>query len=49
MCPASLLAGLREYDGRIDRSVLVMPTLGSGTWDAQRMAEFTATSGKRPR
>jgi len=39
--PPSLLAGLREYDGRIDRSVLVIPRLGSGTWDARRIAEFT--------
>ncbi len=39
--PDALVAGLREYDGRIDREVLVFPELSEGTWDAGRMAAFT--------
>lgn len=38
--PASLLMGLREYDGRIDRNVLVFPKLTPGTWNAERLDEF---------
>jgi hypothetical protein len=39
--PDVLLAGLREYGGRVDRSVLVYPKLSSGTWDTRRMEAFT--------
>lgn len=39
--PGSLVAGLREKDGRIDRSVLVYPKLGGGTWNAQRIQDFS--------
>jgi uncharacterized protein len=39
--PAALAAGLREYDGRIDRNVLVFPKLSSATWNAERLTEFT--------
>jgi predicted RND superfamily exporter protein len=39
--PDTLVAGLREHDGRIDRSVLVFPKLTPGTWDAKRIDEFT--------
>lgn len=38
--PDALVAGLREYDGRIDREVLVFPKLSEGTWDADRMAAY---------
>jgi predicted exporter len=38
--PRSLVAGMRENDGRIERSVLVYPKLGGGTWDAQRIEAF---------
>ncbi len=40
--PDTLLLGLREHDGRIDRSVLVYPKLTSGTWDARRIDEYTS-------
>lgn len=39
--PDALAAGLREYDGRIERSVLVFPKLTHGTWNAGRMRAFT--------
>lgn len=39
--PASLVAGMREKDGRIDRSVLVYPKLGGGTWNAARIQAFS--------
>lgn len=38
--PDALVAGLREYGGRIDREVLVFPRLSEGTWDAARMTAF---------
>lgn len=38
--PPSLLAGLRERDGRIDRNVLVFPKLTGGTWNAQLLDEY---------
>ncbi len=38
--PPALTAGLREKNGRIDRSVLVYPKLGGGTWDAERIQAF---------
>lgn len=38
--PSSLIAGLREHNGRIDRSVLVYPKLGGGTWDSERIQAF---------
>jgi predicted RND superfamily exporter protein len=38
--PAALVAGLREKNGRIDRSVLIYPKLGGGTWDAERIQAF---------
>ena len=40
--PETLLLGLREHDGRIDRSVLVYPKLTTGTWDARRIDEYTS-------
>jgi hypothetical protein len=40
--PQTLLLGLREHDGRIDRSVLVYPKLTTGTWDARRIDEYTS-------
>lgn len=39
--PTTLAAGLRELDGRIDRSVLVFPELAHETWHSKYMAEFT--------
>ncbi|MCU0690940.1 MAG: MMPL family transporter [Polyangiaceae bacterium] len=42
MLPDVLAAGLRDNDGRLDRNVLVFPKLTDGTWDADRMAAFTA-------
>lgn len=39
--PAALVAGLRNTDGSVDRNVLVFPKVGSGTWDAGRMTNFT--------
>lgn len=39
--PGSLVAGMREKDGRIDRSVLVYPKLGGGTWNAARIQAFS--------
>jgi predicted RND superfamily exporter protein len=41
LIPRSLTAGMREHDGRIDRSVLIFPSLDAGTWDGKRMGEFT--------
>ena len=38
--PDTLVMGLREHDGRMDRNVLVYPKLGSGTWDANRIDAF---------
>ncbi len=38
--PTALLAGLREYDGRIDRNVLVFPKLSTATWNAEALAHF---------
>lgn len=42
MLPEVMAAGLREMNGRFDRSVLVYPKLSSGTWDGARMAAFTS-------
>ncbi len=42
MLPKVFSAGLREVNGRFDRSVLVFPKLDSGTWDGARIAAFTA-------
>jgi predicted RND superfamily exporter protein len=39
--PATLLSGLRDNAGHVDRNVLVFPKIGAGTWDTTRMAEFT--------
>lgn len=39
--PTALVAGLRELDGRIDRSVLVFPPLAHETWHSKYMAAFT--------
>jgi predicted RND superfamily exporter protein len=39
--PETIVAGLREHDGRIDRSVLVFPKLQAGTWDAERLRNYT--------
>lgn len=38
--PKTLVAGLVERSGRIDRSVLIYPKLGGGTWDAERIQAF---------
>lgn len=38
--PDALVAGLRENNGRIDRTVLVFPKLTKGTWDAKRIEAF---------
>ncbi len=38
--PEPFLTGLREHDGSVDRSVLVFPKLGSGTWDTARTAAY---------
>lgn len=39
--PATLVAGLRDTNGAVDRNVLVFPKVGSGTWNAARMGAFT--------
>src|SRR5690606_10282691 len=39
--PTGLVAGLRELDGRINRSVLVFPELAEETWHSKPIAEFT--------
>lgn len=39
--PAALAVGLREYDGRVDRNVLVFPKLSEATWNAERLTAFT--------
>ena len=39
--PEVLVAGFREHDGRLDRTVLVYPRLSSGTWDGTLIREFT--------
>jgi predicted RND superfamily exporter protein len=38
--PQTLLLGLREASGRIDRNVLVLPRLGQAVWDAERLTAF---------
>jgi predicted RND superfamily exporter protein len=38
--PDSLAAGLRENGSRMDRNVLVFPTLSPGTWDGPRIHEY---------
>ncbi len=38
--PEALVAGLRERDGVIGRSVLIFPKVGGGTWQAERLAAF---------
>lgn len=50
--PTSLLMGLREYGGRIDRNVLVFPKLNAGTWNAEQLDAFArdlrqAATGKQ--
>lgn len=40
--PASLLAGLRERSGRIDRNVLVFPKLTTGTWNAELLEGYAS-------
>ncbi len=47
--PQTLLAGLREHDGRSDRSVLVFPKLDAGTWDARRIDQYAADLRKAAR
>jgi hypothetical protein len=39
--PDALVAGLREKDGSINKSVLVFPDLTGGTWDGARIGAFT--------
>jgi predicted RND superfamily exporter protein len=39
--PATLLAGLRDTQGHVDRNVLIFPRIGAGTWDVVKMAEFS--------
>jgi uncharacterized protein len=39
--PDTLVAGLRENGGRMDRNVLVFPRLNSGTWDGDRISAYT--------
>jgi len=38
--PPTLAAGLREKNGRMDRSVLLFPKTGGGTWDAGKLDAF---------
>ncbi len=38
--PDVLVVGLREYDGRIDRNVLVFPRVGTDTWNAARLDAY---------
>lgn len=38
--PDTLVMGLRENDGRMDRNVLVYPRIGAGTWEADRIDAF---------
>jgi predicted RND superfamily exporter protein len=38
--PQAFVAGLRERDGRIGRSVLVFPKIGGGTWQSDKLAGF---------
>lgn len=38
--PDTLAAGLRESTGRMDRNVLVFPTLSGGTWDGVRIHAY---------
>jgi predicted exporter len=38
--PPTLAAGLREKNGRMDRSVLLFPKTGGGTWDAAKLHAF---------
>jgi len=38
--PDALAAGLREKNGQMDRSVLLFPKTGGGTWDAGRLDAF---------
>jgi predicted RND superfamily exporter protein len=40
--PATLLSGLRDSAGHVDHNVLVFPKIGACTWDAAKMAEFSA-------
>ena len=40
--PDIMLAGLREFDGRADRNILIFPKVGAATWDRRRSAEFSA-------
>ena len=52
--PETLVSGLREKSGRIDRNVLVFPRLGGLAWNTMRLSEFSAdirdaaTVGDRP-
>jgi predicted RND superfamily exporter protein len=39
--PATLLSGLRDNTGHVDRNVLIFPKIGAGTWDVGKMAEFS--------
>ena len=39
--PPVMLTGLLEFDGQADRSVLIFPRLGEGTWDTRRALDFT--------
>lgn len=38
--PETLLTGLREVNGRIDRNVLVFPKLGGAAWNVQKLSSF---------
>ncbi len=42
MLPSIIVAGMRERDGRVDRSVLVFPKLGGGTWERDRIQAFAS-------
>ena len=39
--PASLVAGFRERNGQLARTVLVCPKLTQRTWEGPRIREFT--------
>ena len=39
--PDLFLAGLREFDGRVDRNVLLFPKLTAATWDGNAIIRFS--------
>ncbi len=39
--PNTFVTGLKEFDGRVDRNVMLFPRISSATWDGNAIIEFS--------